>query len=207
MEDRNSKVLGKSNGTTKNSPGTASPPSRETRRAKQKQRTDEERRPAPGKSGSRSDRVLEAVQTVLIACLIVITVFSAISYFSGEANSEQSAVVSTPVPTAVRYAPTLPEPTPRVVYVEVTPRTTPKPLVIYVTPEPTPQPDFVEATGDVYVRLNPNRYADVIGVLKEGRVVEFLNVIERDERGIAWLKIQYGLNTGWVSSRHAKLLQ
>lgn len=87
----------------------------------------------------------------------------------------------------------------------------PIPRIIYVTPEPTSRPaaestQYVQATANVYVRLGPSCSSDILGVLKPNNIAVYKGQMRRDERGIAWFLIEYGVNAGWVSSRYSCLI-
>lgn len=63
---------------------------------------------------------------------------------------------------------------------------------------------FVKATGNVYVRKGPGKNYKDIGTLSTGTVVSYLGDTQWDDRDIAWYKINYNGNVGWVSSKYAK---
>ena len=63
---------------------------------------------------------------------------------------------------------------------------------------------FVRANGNVNVRKGPGKKYKDIGTLSTGTVVSYLGDTQWDDRDIAWYKINYNGNIGWVSSKYAK---
>ena len=66
------------------------------------------------------------------------------------------------------------------------------------------QKKFVKTTGQVNVRKGPSLDSASIGVLAAGTIVSYLGTTKKDERGVAWYKINYNGVVGWVSSRYSK---
>ena len=64
--------------------------------------------------------------------------------------------------------------------------------------------DFVKITGNVYVRRGPGLEYKDIGSLSSGTVVAYLGDTQWDDRDVAWFKINYNGNVGWVSSKYSK---
>ena len=64
--------------------------------------------------------------------------------------------------------------------------------------------NFVKATGNVYVRKGPGKDYAEIGSLCAGTVVSYLGATSYDDRDVAWYKVNYNGNVGWVSSVYAK---
>ena len=65
---------------------------------------------------------------------------------------------------------------------------------------------LVKTTGNVNVRKGPGKDYAVMGVLSEGITVSYLGTTKKDGRGVAWYKINYNGNVGWVSSKYSKLV-
>lgn len=63
---------------------------------------------------------------------------------------------------------------------------------------------FIKTTGNVYVRRRPDREAGELGSLPSGAIVSYLGATSKDERGVAWYKINFNGEAGWVSSKYAK---
>jgi len=63
----------------------------------------------------------------------------------------------------------------------------------------------VRATGDVYLRTEPNLNGGKITAMKEGQSASYLGSSSVDGRGVTWYYVQFNGRTGWVSSRYAKL--
>lgn len=61
----------------------------------------------------------------------------------------------------------------------------------------------VQTTGDVNIRSGPGLNYSVLGTLRLGTTVTYLDESKADQRGVAWYKISYGNITGWVSSRYS----
>lgn len=64
----------------------------------------------------------------------------------------------------------------------------------------------VKATGDVYVRRHPDKDSADLGVLYKGETAAYLGEKRWDDRDVMWYKVRHNGNTGWVSSRYAKLV-
>ena len=64
--------------------------------------------------------------------------------------------------------------------------------------------NFVKATGDVYVRTKPDKESKALGILSAGTTVSYLGSTKKDSRGVAWYKVNYNGNVGWVSSKYSK---
>lgn len=65
---------------------------------------------------------------------------------------------------------------------------------------------FVKATGNVHVRKGPGLEYAIMGTLSKGTLVSYLGSYKRDDRGVAWGKVNYNGSVGWVSEKYAKLV-
>lgn len=65
---------------------------------------------------------------------------------------------------------------------------------------------YIQATGDVYVREGPGLSYDSIDILYKGKKTPFLGEVRKDNRGVAWGKVSFKGKTGWVSSKYAKIV-
>lgn len=63
----------------------------------------------------------------------------------------------------------------------------------------------VVATGNMNVRTGPGLDHAEMGVMKTGRTAKFLGKVKKDARGVAWYKISFEGENGWVSSKYAAL--
>lgn len=63
----------------------------------------------------------------------------------------------------------------------------------------------VYATGDVNVRTGPGKNYATIGTMYSGQSADFTGFKQNDSRGVTWYQINYYGNSGWVSSRYAKI--
>lgn len=109
---------------------------------------------------------------------------------------------ATPAPTPVPTPTPIPTPVP-------TPTPTPTPVP---TPVPTPTPDISRMEGTIalvrvsagsYLNLreSPNVESPVLAVLTEGMPVTVL------EEGIAWTKVSYEKDTGWLGSQYIEIVK
>lgn len=64
--------------------------------------------------------------------------------------------------------------------------------------------DFIKTTGNVYVRKGPGLDYGIITSLPSGTIVSYLGSTKKDDRGVAWYKINCNGSVGWVSSKYAK---
>lgn len=64
----------------------------------------------------------------------------------------------------------------------------------------------IKATGDVNVRKGAGLAYDSLGVIYKGDTLEFLGQIKADDRGVYWGKVRYKGQSGWVSSKYAKII-
>ena len=67
------------------------------------------------------------------------------------------------------------------------------------------KPKTVVTTGNVHVRKGPGLDYASMGTLAKGTTVSYLGSTKKDERGVAWYKINFNGNVGWVSSKYSKL--
>ena len=65
---------------------------------------------------------------------------------------------------------------------------------------------YIKATSDVWVRKGPGLKYDKIDVLYKGHKCAFLGEVSKDDRGVAWGKVNFKGKTGWVSSKYAKIV-
>ena len=65
---------------------------------------------------------------------------------------------------------------------------------------------LVKTTGNVHVRKGPGLNYAEMGTLAKGELVSYLNTTKKDSRGVAWYKINFNGNEGWVSSKYAKIV-
>ena len=65
---------------------------------------------------------------------------------------------------------------------------------------------YIKATGDVYVRKYPDKGSADIGVLYKGQKAAFLGEVRKDDRGVAWGKVNFKGSIGWISSKYAKIV-
>ena len=65
---------------------------------------------------------------------------------------------------------------------------------------------IVKTTGSVNVRKGPGKDYAIMGTLDCGVMVSYLGSKKTDSRGVAWYKINYNGQVGWVSSKYAKLI-
>ena len=64
----------------------------------------------------------------------------------------------------------------------------------------------VKATGQVNVRSGPGLDYKDIGTLYKGDTADYLGKSSVDDRGVTWYQIRFNSGTGWVSSRHSRLV-
>ena len=64
----------------------------------------------------------------------------------------------------------------------------------------------IKATGNANVRKGPGLEYDSMGVLESGDKLTFLGIAKKDDRGVAWYKVNFYGKTGWISSRYAKVV-
>ena len=71
-------------------------------------------------------------------------------------------------------------------------------------PESAPKGQNVKIKGgNCYVRVEPNKNSDDIGVAKRGEIYPYLN--ERSEDG--WHKILFKEKEGWVSGKYSEVFE
>ena len=63
---------------------------------------------------------------------------------------------------------------------------------------------FIKTTGNVNVRKGPGLDYGTLGTLAKGTIVSYLGATKKDNRGVAWYKINFNGSVGWVSSKYAK---
>ena len=63
----------------------------------------------------------------------------------------------------------------------------------------------IKATGNVHVRKTPSLNGAELGIMGKGDTVKFLGELKFDNRGVAWYKVRYNAQVGWVSSKYAKI--
>lgn len=63
----------------------------------------------------------------------------------------------------------------------------------------------VMATGDVNMRGEPNLNGELMGTLKTGKSLSFMEETSTDDRGVVWYLATDGELIGWVSSRYSEL--
>jgi len=66
--------------------------------------------------------------------------------------------------------------------------------------------ETVEFTGDCNVRSYPSLNATSLGVVSPGRSLEYLDEQSVDYRGVAWYKVLYYNQVGWVSSKYSYIV-
>ncbi len=59
--------------------------------------------------------------------------------------------------------------------------------------------------GRSFIRKNPDLEAKQLAILYEGESAEYLGRTSVDERGVAWYKVEYDGEIGWVSSKYTVL--
>ena len=62
----------------------------------------------------------------------------------------------------------------------------------------------VKATGDLWMRDEPNLNGAEITIVNTGKTLEYLGEASVDERGVTWYKVRFGGREGWVSSKYSK---
>ena len=63
---------------------------------------------------------------------------------------------------------------------------------------------FIKTTGNVYVRKGPGLDYGIITSLPSGTIISYLGSTKKDDRGVAWYKVNCNGSVGWVSSKYAK---
>ena len=63
----------------------------------------------------------------------------------------------------------------------------------------------VVTTGDANIRTGAGLDYKSVGVMPKGASAAYLNESKKDDRGVAWYRINYNGTTGWVSSKYAVL--
>ena len=63
----------------------------------------------------------------------------------------------------------------------------------------------VVTTGNVNLRVGPGLDFDVLASVPADSRLEYLNETSVDERGVAWYKVSYRGDDGWVSSKYARI--
>ena len=64
---------------------------------------------------------------------------------------------------------------------------------------------WVQATGDVNIRSTPGIDGDILGVLPQHEMIEYLGEISVDSRGIAWYKVACNGMEAWISAKYSVL--
>ena len=64
--------------------------------------------------------------------------------------------------------------------------------------------NLIKTTGNVNVRKGPGLDYGTLGTLSKGTIVSYLGATKKDNRGVAWYKINFNGSVGWVSSKYAK---
>jgi len=64
--------------------------------------------------------------------------------------------------------------------------------------------NFLKTTGQVNVRKGPGLDYTSIGTLAKGTIVSYLGSTKKDDRGVAWYKINYNGIAAWISSKYSK---
>lgn len=64
---------------------------------------------------------------------------------------------------------------------------------------------YVNTTGNVNVRTGPGLGYGSLGSVTAGTSLKYLNETSVDDRGVAWYKVEFNMNNGWVSAKYAKL--
>ena len=65
---------------------------------------------------------------------------------------------------------------------------------------------FLKTTGQVNVRKGAGLKYATVGVLAKGTIVSYLGASKKDDRGVAWYKINFNGNEGWISSKYSKFI-
>lgn len=63
----------------------------------------------------------------------------------------------------------------------------------------------ISVAGDSNIRTMPSLGGQVIGVLPNGGIAEFLSGYCCDARGVTWLLVQYNGMVGWVSEKYVEM--
>lgn len=63
----------------------------------------------------------------------------------------------------------------------------------------------IVTTGNVNLRSSPNLSGKSLDVISKGNTLKYLGESSVDERGVTWYKVSADGETGWVSSKYAKL--
>ena len=64
--------------------------------------------------------------------------------------------------------------------------------------------NFIKTTGSVNVRKGAGLKYAIITALTSGTIVSYLGTTKKDDRGVAWYKININGKEGWVSSKYSK---
>lgn len=66
---------------------------------------------------------------------------------------------------------------------------------------------YVQTTGDVNVRTGPGLNYSKLGYVDKGTTLDYLGMSSVDDRNVAWYKVMFNNNIGWVSSVYSTLHQ
>ncbi|MBR2570678.1 MAG: SH3 domain-containing protein [Clostridia bacterium] len=64
----------------------------------------------------------------------------------------------------------------------------------------------VEATGSANVRQKPNLKGAILGTVSKGTKLNFRGIASYDSRGVAWYKVDFKGQIGWISSKYSKIV-
>ena len=64
--------------------------------------------------------------------------------------------------------------------------------------------NFIKTTGQVNVRKGPGLDYGTYGTLAKGTIVSYLGATKKDNRGVAWYKINFNGTAAWISSKYSK---
>ena len=64
----------------------------------------------------------------------------------------------------------------------------------------------VRTTASVNLRSGPGLSYAIVTSFPEGKSLTYLGESSVDDRGVTWYKVSSGKNTGWISSRYARLV-
>lgn len=65
--------------------------------------------------------------------------------------------------------------------------------------------DTVVLTGSAHIRTGPGLEYSSLGAKSEGSTLSYKGASQVDDRGVRWYKVSYQGQSGWVSSRYARL--
>lgn len=66
---------------------------------------------------------------------------------------------------------------------------------------------LVAAASDSNIRSLPSLDGNVIGLLKKGEQLVYLNISATDGRGVQWYCVPVGDTYGWISEKYTELLE